>query len=57
MAEAAHKREMYHNVCSHIDIFLKAGYTAEVKKLVMELKEKHQRKPAFIDELTKIQYL
>ena len=53
-AEAAHKRDMYRDVCSHINIFSKVGYTAEAIELVMELKDDYRRKPAFVDELAKI---
>jgi hypothetical protein len=32
-AESAHTREMYREVCSHISLFAKAGYKAEVAKM------------------------
>ena len=53
-AEAAHKREMYRDVCSHIVMFSKAGYAAEAAELIGEFRDKYKRKPAFVDELKKI---
>lgn len=53
-AEAAHKREMYRDVCSHIVMFSKAGYAAEATELIGALRDKYNRKPAFVDELKKI---
>ena len=52
-SESAKKRGQYREVCSHIAMFSKAGYKAEAMELVKELKEKHNRKPAFVDELMK----
>ena len=53
-ADAANKREHYRDVCTSIKKFSKSGYKTEALGLVQELKEKYKRKPAFVDELTKI---
>ena len=53
-AHAAHKRDLYREVCSHIEKFSDSGYKNEATELIKELKDRYKRKPAFVDELTKI---
>jgi hypothetical protein len=54
-AESANSREAYGGVCSHILCFAEAGYYAEAVKMIAEFKIKFKRKPAFVDELIKIE--
>ena len=54
-AEAARSRESYSNVCANILLFAKAGYVDESKDMISILKLKYKRKPAFVDELRKIE--
>ena len=54
-AEAAHGRESYKRVCSNISLFSKAGYTEQANELIWEFMQTYKRKPAFVDELKKIQ--
>jgi len=54
-AESVHGRESYRKVCSNIMLFSKAGYTDQANELIWDFMQKYKRKPAFVDELKKIQ--
>jgi hypothetical protein len=51
-AEATSSRKMYQSVCARLRKFIEAGYQADVVEIISDLKTKHKRKPAFIDELS-----
>lgn len=53
-AEEATDRKKYRKVCALIKTYKKACGTIESHKLITELREKHNRRPAFLDELGKI---
>lgn len=53
-AEAAYGRDAYRTVCSRILSFMEAGYGGKAIEMVNEFKLKYKRKPAFVDELKKI---
>lgn len=53
-AENASNRDAYHKVCEHIAAFANAGYASAVASLVAEYKLKYKRRPAFVDELGKV---
>jgi hypothetical protein len=55
-AERAYGRESYSRVCSNISCFAEVGYYDEAIKMINEYKTKFKRKPAFVDELSKILY-
>lgn len=48
------ERRGYRNVCAVIKTYKKAFGTLHSHKLIKELREKHNRRPAFLDELGKI---
>ncbi len=54
MLESLTKEKEYQSCCKEIKSLYDAGGSAEAKRLVMLLKNKYQRKPAFLDELNKI---
>jgi hypothetical protein len=53
-AEEVSERRGYRNVCAVIKTYKKAFGTLHSHKLIKELREKHNRRPAFLDELGKI---
>lgn len=53
-AEETSDRRGYRNVCKLIKTYKKAFGTIHSHKLIGELKQKYQKRPAFIDELGKI---
>jgi hypothetical protein len=53
-AEGTSDRRGYKNVCKLIKTYKKAFGTVHSYKLIGGLKQKHQKRPAFIDELGKI---
>jgi len=55
VAESANDRKSYNRVCANIKLFSDAGYSDKAKSLTEEFKLKYKRKPAFVDELKKIQ--
>lgn len=54
LAERSSSRKEYQSCCKEIKTLYNAGGIAEAKRLVMFLKNKYQRKPAFLDELNKL---
>jgi hypothetical protein len=54
-AESAYGRESYQRVCANIRTFAEAGYEAEARALIESFKATYKRKPAFVDELERIQ--
>lgn len=54
LAERSSSRKEYQSCCKEIKTLYNAGGAAEAKQLVMFLKNKYQRKPAFLDELNKL---
>lgn len=53
-AEGTSDRRGYRNVCKQIKTYKKAFGTIHSHKLIGELKQKYQKRPAFLDELGKI---
>jgi len=53
-ADAATKRSMYRDVCSHIMTFAKIGYHTDVINLALDLVTAYKHKPAFVDELNQL---
>ncbi len=53
-AEISSSRKEYQLCCEEISTLYNAGGTSEAKRLVMFLKNKYPRKPAFLDELNKL---
>jgi hypothetical protein len=53
-AEEVSERRGYRSVCAVIKTYKKAFGTLHSHKLIKELREKHNRRPAFLDELGKI---
>lgn len=53
-AAVANNRSHYKNVCRIIRTMSRAGYQQQVEKLVVELKAKYARRPAFVDELSQV---
>jgi len=53
-AESASNREMYRSVCTRIRRFAEAGYQTKAVGIIDDLKTKYKRKPAFVDELSRI---
>ncbi|WP_419954279.1 SWIM zinc finger family protein [Neobacillus niacini] len=53
-AEGTSDRRGYRNVCKHIKTYKKAFGAIHSHKLIGALKQKYQKRPAFIDELGKI---
>ena len=53
-AEETSDRRGYKNVCKLIKTYKKAFGTIHSHKLIGELKQKYQKRPAFLDELGKI---
>lgn len=53
-ADAAYGREEYRKVCSHILCFAETGYGPESNNMIDDYKIKFKRKPAFVDELSRI---
>jgi hypothetical protein len=53
-AEEVSERRGYRSVCAVIKTYKKAFGTLYSHKLIKELREKHNRRPAFLDELGKI---
>ena len=53
-ADSASQRDMYRNVCLRIKRFAEAGYEAKAVGLIDDLRMKYKRKPAFVDELSKV---
>lgn len=54
ISEEASDRRGYRSVCAVIKTYKKAFGTPHSHKLIKELREKHNRRPAFLDELGKI---
>jgi hypothetical protein len=54
-AAAAYGRDAYQAVCANITIFANAGYSVETIAIIVEFAELYKRKPAFTDELSKIE--
>jgi hypothetical protein len=54
-ARAAYGRGAYREVCVHIACFAKAGYPAEAAEMISDFRLTYKRKPAFVDELGKVQ--
>ena len=54
LAEQASNRTKYSIVCSKIRVYKKLAGNDRKNKIVNELKILYKRKPAFIDELSKI---
>ncbi len=54
-AERAANRDYYQRVCAHIHQMVKAGGTDEARVLVSRLKARYPRKPAFQDELGRVE--
>ena len=54
-AESANDRKSYSRVCSNIRLFSEAGYLEQANEIIWEFMQKYKRKPAFVDELKKIQ--
>jgi hypothetical protein len=52
--EEASDRKKYKNICALIKTYKKACGSIHSQKLIVELKERYKRRPAFIDELEKI---
>lgn len=53
-AEKAYGRDEYQKVCVNISSFADAGYKSDAIEMINEFKLKYKRKPAFVDELKKI---
>jgi hypothetical protein len=53
-AEQARDRRKYKNVCSMIQTYKKACGEVQAQRVINQLKQKYQRRPAFIDELGKL---
>jgi hypothetical protein len=53
-AKDSSNRKEYKEVCKLIKTYKKACGTIHSHKLIGELKQKHPRRPAFLDELGKI---
>lgn len=54
-SQSAGGREAYKMVCSHIICFAEASYKTEAVVMKDSFKEEYKRKPAFVDELNKIE--
>ncbi len=54
LAQRSSSRKEYQSCCKEIKSLYDAGGSAEAKRLVMFLKNKYRRKPAFLDELNKL---
>ena len=54
-ASNATDRKRYQDVCRSIQTMKKAGYQVEAKHLISDLLQAYAKRPAFVDELRKIQ--
>lgn len=54
-AKSAADRKSYQAVCQRIVQYAKSGFRDAAKKLAAEYKENYKRRPAFVDELIKIE--
>ena len=54
-ASNATDRKRYQDVCRSIQTMQKAGYQVEAKHLISDLLQAYAKRPAFVDELRKIQ--
>ena len=54
-AEKAYGRDDYQRVCAKIVLFHDAGYAAEAEAMAAECKLLYKRKPAFVDEINRIE--
>lgn len=54
-AELARNRSEYKTVCEQIDVYHQACGGTGTEYLLASLKEKYKRKPAFLDELEKVE--
>jgi hypothetical protein len=54
-ANGAADRKSYQNVCRRLALYAESGYADAVKGLIAEYKVRHRNRPAFVDELSKIE--
>ncbi|WP_408009207.1 SWIM zinc finger domain-containing protein [Pseudalkalibacillus sp. A8] len=53
-AETADNRKKYRKVCKHIKTYKKVYGETNTQKIIEDLKQKYERRPAFVDELGKV---